>query len=97
LIQIGAISILLCQHKPLFHCWKDIWCWKLPCRLATSENDRLHIYSLWKRHMHSSLKSWPIDSASSVRRYMNLSSLFSCLFYNHTRNIYSPYKLVIMI
>jgi hypothetical protein len=31
----------------LFHCWKDIWCWKLPCRVATSENDRLHIYSLW--------------------------------------------------
>ncbi len=28
---------------------KDIWCWKLPyiCRVATSENDRLHIYSLW--------------------------------------------------
>ncbi len=47
LIQIGAISILLCQHKPLFHCWKDIWCWKMPRRVATSENDRLHIYSLW--------------------------------------------------
>jgi hypothetical protein len=28
-IQIGAISILLCQHKPLFYCWKRICCWKL--------------------------------------------------------------------
>ncbi len=46
MIQIGAISLLLCQHQPLFHCWKHIWCWKLPCRVATSENDRLHIYSL---------------------------------------------------
>ncbi len=39
LIQIGAITILLCRHSPLFHCWKDIWCWKLPCRVTTSEND----------------------------------------------------------
>jgi hypothetical protein len=46
-IQIGTISILLCHHKRLFHCWKDIWCWKLPRRVATSEKDRLHIYSLW--------------------------------------------------
>ncbi len=48
LIQIGAISILAyARIKPLFHCWKDIWCWKPPCRVATSEKDRLHIYSLW--------------------------------------------------
>jgi hypothetical protein len=47
LIQIGAISILLCQHWLLYYCWKDIWCWKLPCHGATSESDRLHIYSLW--------------------------------------------------
>ncbi len=46
LIQIGAIYILLCQNWPLFDCWKDIWCWKLPGRVATSENDRLHMYSL---------------------------------------------------
>ncbi len=44
LIQIGAISILLCQ--PLFHSWKDICGLKLPRRVAKSENDRLHIYSL---------------------------------------------------
>jgi hypothetical protein len=31
----------------MFHCWKHIWCWKLPCLVATSENDSLHIYSLW--------------------------------------------------
>jgi hypothetical protein len=47
LIHIGAISVLLCQHYTSFHRWKDIWCWKLPYRVATSENDCLHIYSLW--------------------------------------------------
>jgi hypothetical protein len=40
LIQIGAISIRLCQHEPMFHCWKDMRGLKLP------ENDGLHIYSL---------------------------------------------------
>jgi hypothetical protein len=49
LIQRGAISILLCQHYSLFHCWKDIWCWKLPRHAATSENDRLHICSLCQK------------------------------------------------
>jgi hypothetical protein len=57
LLQIGAISILLCQHWPLFHCWKDIWCWKLPCREATSENDRLLIYSLWSQGTGSLFES----------------------------------------
>jgi hypothetical protein len=47
LIQIGAISILLCQHQSLLHCWKDICGLKLPRRVATSENDRLRIYSPW--------------------------------------------------
>jgi hypothetical protein len=48
LVEIGAISISSCHHKPLFHCWKDIWCWKLPRHVVISENDRLHIYSLWE-------------------------------------------------
>jgi hypothetical protein len=61
LIQIGAISILLCQHLPLLRCWKDILCWQMPCRVATSENDRLHIYSLrdnQKAMRKSSLIYW---------------------------------------
>jgi hypothetical protein len=43
-----------CNFHPLMpaltlvYCWKDIWCWKLPCRVATLRNDRLHIYSLWQ-------------------------------------------------
>jgi hypothetical protein len=41
----GAIFHLFMPALTLFHCWKDIWFWKLPCRVATPENDRLRIYS----------------------------------------------------
>ncbi len=69
LIQIGAISVLLCQHEPLFHCWKDICCcWKLPCRVATSENDRLHMYSLW--HHRSCSDSEEITFTASCQLYL---------------------------
>jgi hypothetical protein len=63
LIQIGAISILFGHHKPLFYCWKDIWCWKLPRRVATSENDRLHIYSLCSSATDELVWSWCVSSS----------------------------------
>jgi hypothetical protein len=41
----------------LLHCWKDIWFWKLPRRVATSENDRLHIYNLWGIEIVTSIQT----------------------------------------
>jgi hypothetical protein len=53
LIQIGTIPAFLCKHyKPLFHCWIDNFGLKLPSRVAASDNDHLHMYSLWYHHMH---------------------------------------------
>ncbi len=67
LIHIGATSILLCQHQPWFHCWKDIWCWKLPCLVSTSENDRLHIYSLWLKLGFGTVTDSPTIDVKTVK------------------------------
>ncbi len=45
-LKILHLSSGLKMSGAVENSWKDNWCWKLPCRVATSENDRLHIYRL---------------------------------------------------
>jgi hypothetical protein len=105
LIQIGAISILLCQHKPLFHCWKDICGLKLPRRVATSENDRLHIYILWYKlcriawntvhEIIPSLEKKDQESSMASRGFWKISLFFLQSLYEKSLiiNYWKSFKL----